>query len=97
MRHLLHEPRLRRGELHLQGRVVERLDPDLVAHRGTARLARVVFGRADDPEELIRVVRREIRRDRALPGPFEVVRRDGVAVRPASVVPQVEGHGLAVL
>ena len=57
---------------------------------------RVVLGRALDAEELVRVVGRQVRRDRPLPRPDEVVRGHGIAVRPLAVVTEVERDDLAV-
>jgi hypothetical protein len=92
--HLLHEPRLRGGQVDDERAVVGRLDADLVRERVAALLARVVVGCADDAVELVRVVGGEVGRDRPLPGPFEVLGGDGVAVRPLPVPTEMEGDGL---
>src|SRR3954464_3084206 len=94
---LLDEPRLRRRQLHLEGRVVEGLDADLVGERLTALLTGVVVGGADDSVELVRVVRGELGRDRSLPRVLEILCGDRVAVRPLSVGAEVEGDGLSIL
>ena len=59
--HLLHEPRLRGGQLHLEGPVVQSLDADRVAQRVAVLLAGVVVGGADDSVELVRVVGGQLR------------------------------------
>ncbi len=85
MRHLLDEPRLRRGERHLEAVLADRLDADLVLQRVAVRLAgvaAVVRLCACDAVELVRVVRTELRRDRPQPRPDVVGRGDGLTVRP---------------
>ena len=59
-------------------------------------LAAVVGLGALDPEELVRVVRAQLRRDRPQPRVDEVLGGDRLAVRPLAVVPQVEGDGRAL-
>ena len=95
--HLLHEPGLCGGQVHLERARIDRLDPDLVAKRGAVLLASVVFGGADDSVELIRVVSGELGRDSPLPGPLEVLGRHRVTVGPLPIAPEVEGDSLAVL
>jgi hypothetical protein len=95
--HLLDEPGLRRRQQHLEGRVVESLDADLVGERLAVLLAGVVVGGADDPVKLVRVVRGQLGGDRPLPGVLEVLGRDRVAVRPLPVGAEVERDGLPIL
>src|SRR4029450_5619129 len=94
VRDLLNAPGMRRRQLDLKRLGVERLDADLVAQCVAVRLARVVGLGADDAEELVRVVRGALRRDRPLPGVLEVVRGPGVAVPPAPVCAELERDGL---
>ena len=73
------------------------LTPTLSLQRVAVRLAGVVLLRADDAEELVRVVGRELGRDRPLPRVLEVVRGHRIAVRPAPVRAELERDGLAAV
>ena len=84
--------RLRRGERHLERLVVCRLDRDLVSERGAVLLTLVVLDAALDPVQLIRVVARQLGRERALPRVLVVLRRHRVAVRPLRARLQVVDH-----
>jgi hypothetical protein len=100
VRGLLHEPRLRRRQLDLEGLVVDRGHADFVAQGGAVVLLRVTGGvlvRTDDAGELVRVVRSQLGRDGALPRVLEVTGHDRIAVRPLESIAKDEGDGLAVL
>ena len=94
---LLDEPWLRRRQRDLERAVIDRVDADVVGHRRAVGLAAVVLLCALNAVELVGVVGRELRRDRALPRPFVVLGRHGVAVRPLAVLAEGDGDGLAVL
>ena len=99
VRHLLDEPRLRRGQRDLEAVLPDRLDPDLVLQRVAVRLARVaaVVGLgALDPVELVRVVRTELRRDRPQPREHVVRGGDRLAVRPLHGRVQLDVDDLAL-
>ena len=73
------------------------LTPTLFFERVAVRLAGVVLLRADDAEELVRVVGRELGRDRPLPRVLEVARGHRIAVRPAPVRAELERDGLTAV
>src|SRR5213078_96937 len=90
---LLDEPGLRGWERDAELVLSESLDSDLGLERvavGLGGIAAFVRLCALDAEELVRVVRGELRRDRPLPRPDVVLGRHGLPVRPPDVVTQVE-------
>ena len=92
MREQFEEVRRRACQMNFKRLVIDSLDADLV--RAAAVL--IVVFRALNREQHVSVFRCEILAQRALPGIFEILCRDGIAIRPL-VVTQMERVREAVL